>query len=107
MNTTFLKNQYNGFRLNGTLASRYTYKGILHCGDIQRRMLVNPDGDTPYWIVIDDCGARMSTFDERLAREIVPGEKYQVEGEVKIAKGATFLNLKKAEPFNGSTFAER
>jgi hypothetical protein len=106
MNTQFLKSQYAGFRLNDTLASRINFSGIIRCRDIRGRTIHNFDEDIPYWIVIGDMGERMSTFDKRLADSVVPGETYKVKGEVKISKGATFLNLKEATPFNGREFSD-
>lgn len=104
---TFLKNQYNGFRLDDTLASHIKFSAVFTCWEISYKVKILPDGkEKKIFTVKDDVGARFGCFDERLANSLVIGEKYTGQGEVKIGKGSTFLNLEKAEPLNGSAFKE-
>lgn len=103
----FLKNQYNGFRLDGTLASHIHFTAIFVCWEVSYTVKLLPGGkEKKIFTVKDDLGARFGCYDERLANSLVIGEKYEGSGPVKIGKGSTYLNLEKALPLNGSTFQE-
>jgi hypothetical protein len=104
---TFLKNQYNGFKMDETLASHIRFSAVFTCWEISFKVKVMADGrEKKIFTIKDDVGARFGCFSERLANSLVIGEKYQGAGEVKIGKGSTFLNLEKAEPMNGSAYKE-
>ena len=107
MNTQFTRNQYNGFKLNGTLASKFRFSGHLRVWEIEHGQKFRFDGETlDYWILKDEFGARLSLFDKKLADSLVVGERYEIQGEIAIGKGGTFLNVKDASPLNGSDFTE-
>lgn len=106
MNTIFQKKHYAGFGQCETLMSRIQFSGVMR---IDEKAYVRKDiagEEVEYWVFKDDFGARISCFSEALANSIVVGEVYTITGDVKIGKGGTFLNLKKAEPFLGSAFKE-
>jgi len=107
MNTTVLKNQYNGFKLNDTLASNLKFSGIIRVWEVDHCQKDKPNGDIlDFWVIKDEFGARLSTFDRHLAEGLHVSERYAVKGEIKIGKGGTYLNLKDAEPMNGSEYQE-
>ena len=105
MNNQILKNQYAGFKLNDTLATNLKFSGVFRVWDVGKRWFDSFDGgENPYWIIRDEYGAKLSCYNEQLATSLVINERYAVEGEIKIGKGATFLNLKKAVVLNGKDF---
>jgi len=106
MNRQIIQKDRAGFGYNDTLLSRYKFSGI---GRIWERDHIKKDtaqGEIEYWSLKDEYGARMSCFDEMLANSLVIGEVYVLEGEIKIGKGAMFMNLKRATVMNGSDFKE-
>ena len=104
MNTTFQKTQYNGFKLDGTLMSRLQFSGIIRLTDISQRFFQRGNELIPYWSLSDEYGARLSCWNEELVNSLILMELYEVHGEIKIGKGGTFLNLKRAVVFCGSNF---
>jgi len=106
MNTSVIRNHRAGFLYNDTLATKLKFSGVFCVWEIQNRFTRNDDGDTPYWVLKDEYGARLSCWSQELVDRLHVAEKYAVEGEVKIGKGGTFLNLKKAEVLNGNDFQE-
>lgn len=104
MNNQFIKSQYNGFRLNGTLASRLTWRGICQIADKSQVTKYTRGDEYHYWVFKDEYGASFSCNEESLADSVVVGERYTCSGEIKVGKGTTFLNLKSAVPFDGSQF---
>lgn len=106
---TLLKSHYAGFKLDDTLATRLQFSGVLKIAQKQRKVTGGdiPEEDKEYWIIKDEFGARVSCFDKMLADSIHTGETYEVRGDIKIAKGGTYLNLKNATLFNGGTFEEK
>ena len=108
MNRVFLKNQYNGFRLNDTLASRLWFGGVIRV--MEKSLVIRPllgEKELEYWIIKDDYGARFGCFNLELADTLCVGEKFQISGEVKIGKGNIYLNLKEASPMNGAEFTTK
>jgi len=106
MNDTAIRNHRAGFLYNDTLATKLKFLGVFCIWEIQRRTTRNDDGDTDYWVLKDEYGARLSCWNKELVDTLHVAEKYVVEGEIKIGKGGTFLNLKKAEVLNGKNFQE-
>ena len=105
MNNAMIKNQYAGFRLDDTLATKLRFSGVFCVWDVGKRWFNSFDGgEVPYWIIRDEYGAKVSCYNEQIASSLVVNERYAVEGDIKIGKGATFLNLKKATVLNGNDF---
>ena len=98
----FLKSQYSGFKLNETLSSNLRFSGVVTLRERQKISI--PERDVEYYSLKDEFGARFSCWDCKLAESLQLFEKYEVSGEIKISKGATFLNLKRAEIFNGRNY---
>lgn len=105
MNDTAIKQTRAGFRYDDTLASRFKWNGIARLWERDHIKKDTSQGESEYWALKDEYGARMVCFDEALANSLVIGEIYELWGEIKIGKGATFLNLKKAKIFNGKEYA--
>ena len=102
-----LKNQYNGFKLDGTLATHIRFSAVFRCWEVSYKVKILADGkERKIYTITDDLGARFGCFDEKLAQSLVTGETYAGSGVVKIGKGSTFLNLEKAEPMDGSAYKE-
>lgn len=102
----FLKSQYNGFRLDDTLASRLKFSGIVSFSEISERFSKRDGEEVPYWVLKDEFGARFSCFDSRLISGIRIFERCEVRGEIKIGKGGTFLNIKECVTFSGEGYTE-
>lgn len=108
MNTTFQRQQYGGFRLNDSLCTNLAWQGVVRIADKAKIIKPLPDDrELVFWTFKDEFGARFSCFQEKVANEIVIGEKYVLKGEIKIGKGGTFLNIKTSEVFNGRDFTEK
>ena len=95
-----------GFKINDTLASNLTFSGVIRVWEVSKITKCTVDGDFDYWSIRDEYGARMTCYDERLSGSLLCGERYEVKGEVKIGKGGTYLNLKKAVVMSGKEFKE-
>jgi hypothetical protein len=106
MNNSVIKHHRSGFLYNETLATKLKFSGVFGVWEIQERVTKNEEGDSSYWILKDEYGARLSCWNEELIKNLHIAEKYAVEGEIKIGKGGTFLNLKKAEVLSGNNFQE-
>ena len=107
MNTIFQKRQYAGFRLNDSLCTKISWSGVVRIADKAKIIKPRPqEQDVVYWSFKDEFGARFSCFQEKLADSILIGEKYELRGEVKIGKGGTFLNISRADVFDGGTLTE-
>jgi hypothetical protein len=106
MNTAFQKKQYAGFGMNDTLMSKIRFSGIARFSERAHVTKEVQGNEVEYWILKDEFGARVSCFEQTLSESIVLYQPYEISGEVKIGKGGVFLNLKKAEPFNGSAYEE-
>lgn len=105
MNSKAIEKTRNGFKYDETLASNLKFSGHIRVWEVTHAQKMLPDGDVfDYWTVKDEYGARLGTIDKKLAESLVIAERYVVEGEVKIGKGGTFLNLKNASPLNGKDF---
>lgn len=102
-----LKSQYNGFKLDDTLASRIRFTAIFRAWDVSFKIVPHPGKEeSKIYTIKDEYGARFGCFNEKLAESILVGETYEVRGSVKIGKGGTFLNIEQAEPLNGSAYKE-
>ena len=106
MSLPLTRSKYNGFRLDGTLASRFHFTGIIRVWSVVRLEKKEPDKDVVYWTVKDENGARLSTFDESIAKILTINERFAVSGDIRIGKGGTFLNITKAEVMNGRGYSE-
>ena len=106
MSLPLTRSKYNGFRLDGTLASKLHFTGIIRVWMVDRLEKKLPDKDVVYWSVKDENGARLSTFDESIAKKLTVNERFVVSGDIKIGKGGTFLNIIKAEVFHGSEYRD-
>ena len=104
MNDSVIKKHNQGFLYNDTLGTKLRFSGTIMCWEIDRVTKHLIDQDLEYWVIKDDYGARVSCFDKKLVESLHIAERYVVKGEIKIAKGATFLNLKEAEVLNGNDF---
>ena len=107
MNSAFTQKQYNGFRLNESLASRIRFSGVLRFREIQmRKSILSEEKEQIYWILIDENGARLSCWKEDVVQAIKFYTSYEVRGQVRITKGGTFLNLEEAKEFCPSEYTE-
>ncbi|MGW8324244.1 MAG: hypothetical protein ACWGNI_00980 [Desulfobacterales bacterium] len=104
MNDTTIRQYRAGFKMDDTLASRINFSGIIRAWEKNHIVKESPEGDIEYWTIKDEYGLRLTCFYEELVSKLVIGERYEISGEVKIGKGATFLNLKKAKIMNGGDF---
>lgn len=107
MNNHIIKQTRAGFRFDETLATRLQFSGIIRFWERSHIKKDTPQGPVEYWALKDEYGARLSCFDDYLAEIIVLGERYMVSGEIKIGKGGTFFNLKRATIMNGHAFDVR
>lgn len=57
-----------------------------------------------YWVMKSRKGARFTIFDAKCLETIEFGELNEVRGEVAIAPGGTFLNVKSIEKFVANTY---
>ena len=106
MNDTAIRHTRAGFKYDDTLATRLSFSGVIRLWEKDHVQKDTIQGPIEYWSLKDEYGARMTCFDESLAEKLIIGEWVEVYGEIKIGKGGTFLNLKKASPFRGSDFIE-
>ena len=105
MNSRFLQSNYAGFKLNDTLATKLSFSGVFRVWSIDKGTRHRADGEeTEYWIIKDEFGAKISSFNKKLVETLQINERYAVKGDIKIGKGATFLNLKEADVLHGSDF---
>jgi len=106
MNDAAIRQQRAGFLYNETLGTKLKFSGHLMVWEKDRVVKYTSDGEFVYWVIKDEYGARLTCHDEKLADFLHVSQRYAVTGEVKIGKGGTFLNLKKAEVLNGNNFHE-
>lgn len=109
MNYQYQNKTQNGFNGRGFLLSNLRFSGVVRVREKSERFKREPkDGEEKsYWIIRDEFGALFSVWERDIADKVLPGEQYEFEGEVKISKGSTFLNLKEVRTVYGSEFATK
>jgi hypothetical protein len=99
-NIKFQSKTNNGFGQDRALLSNIKFLANIIVDSISERTVRGrTDSDEPhtYWSIRDEHGAYFSVHDQNIVQKIFVGDKVLFSGNVKVAKGGTFLNVRSVE----------